>query len=355
MSATGNLTHRTEAALLGAMLLDRHVLADLTFLDASDFASPHHRELFSAIRDVVANDPVATGSELAEKVADQLGRHRVNIAELHELALSSPEPSTAAFYGRLVMDAVMDRELANHATRIAAEAGAERGVAPRADHLAQLAEAIQFHSRSIETTAAYVGVVDGDAVTADWSGDRSIQVEDQILADLIQHPELIGEVATWLEPEVFSKGRREIYETVVALDQYGEPVDEITITWSLSRRAALAETMRGFDAEVADSVREQVPAGTIARLASTTVELGVAVELGRELLTEHVRAEIAAESSRVAGVAAKAERTNTHTAAITSPGVTAGLHRAVTQEPGRELIQRPPTPEVGPDGPKLTW
>jgi replicative DNA helicase len=355
MSATGNLTHRTEAALLGALLFDRHALADMAFLDASDFASPHHRELFSAIRDVVAADPVATGSELAEKVADHLGRNRVNIAELHELALSGPEPSTAAFYGRLVMEAAMDRELADHAVRIAAEAGSERGIDPRADHLAQLAEAIQFHSRSVETTAAYVGAVDADAMTAELSTDRSLYVQDQILADLFQHPELIGEVATWLEPEVFCSGRKEIYETFVALDQYGEPVDEVTVTWSLGRRAAVADTLRGFDSDAADSVREQVPAGALTRLGNTAVELGVAVELGRELLTEHVRAEIAAESGRVAGLAAKAEVTSTHVAAILSPGVTAGHQAAVTQEPGPRLIQRPPTPELGPDGPKLTW
>lgn len=354
MSATDNLTHRTESALLGALLFDLRALADVSFLDTTDFATSHHRELFQAIRDVAATDAMATGFDLAEKVADRLGRHRVNIAELHGIALSDPEPSTIACYGRLVMEAAMDRELADHATRIATEAGPERGVDPRADHLAQLAESIQLHGQSIETTAAYVGFAADESAMTEWTSDETALVQDRILADLIQHPELIGEVSTWLEPEIFSRGRREIYETFVALDQYGEPVDEVTVTWTLSRRAALAETLRGFDTDAAESMRDEVPAGAITHLANTAVEFGAAVELGRELLAERVRSEIATESSRVAGLEAKAELTNTHIAAVLSPGLT-GSQRTVTSEPGPGLIQGPPTPELGPDGPKLTW
>lgn len=355
MSATDDLTHRTEAALLGALLFDRHAIDDVTFLEPADFASPYDQDLFRAIRTVAASDPTATGSDLAEKVADYIGRNRVNIAELHGLALNGPEPHSVANYGRLVMEAAMDREMAGHAARIAAEAGTMRGIDPHASHLAQLAEAIQFHNRSIDTTAAYVGLNDSGAKAATWGQDTSIQLQDQILADLIQHPELIGEVAAWLEPEVFTNGRREIYETVVALDQYGEPVDDVTVTWSLSRRTAVAETLRGFDAESGEAVLEQILPGTVNRLANAGVELGVAIELGRELLTEHVRAEIAAESSRVASRAATVEQTGAQISAILSPGVTPGPHRTMTQEPGPTLVQKPPTPELGPDGPKLTW
>jgi hypothetical protein len=355
MPATENLTYRTEAALLGALLFDRRAIDDVAFLEPADFASPQHQELFQTIRTVAASDPIATGAALAEQVADHLGRYRVNISELHGLALNGPEPSTVANYGRLIMEAAMDRELAGHANRIAAEVGTERGIDANADHLAQLAEAIQFHNRSIDTTAAYIGVpADGSDVSS-WDADTSILVQDQILADLIQHPATIGEVATWLDAEVFSNGRREIYETIVGLDQYGEPVDEVTVTWSLSRRSAVAETLQGFDPGSGDSVREQIPPGTVSRLATTAVELGVAVELGRELLTEHVRAEITAESSRVSGLTAKADVTSSRIAAVLGPGLTSGHHQSVTHEQGPHLIQKPPTPELGPDGPKLTW
>lgn len=355
MSATENLTHRTEAALLGALLFDRHAIDDVTFLEPADFASPHHQDLFRTIRAVAADDPVVTGAALAERVADQLGRYRVNIGELHGLALNGPEPSTVAVYGRLIMEAAMDRELAGHAARIAAEVGAERGVDAQADHLAQLAEAIQFQARSIDATAAYVGVPAGGSGSNAWDADRNVLVQDQILADLIQHPEAIGEVATWLDVEVFSNGRREIYETIVGLDQFGEPVDEVTVTWSLSRRAALAETLQGFSDDSDVPAREQVPPGTVSRLATTVVELGVAAELGRVLLTEHVRAEITAETTRVSSLVARADATSSRIASVLGPGPTTGHSHSVTREQGQQLIQKPPTPELGPDGPKLTW
>ena len=42
-----NLTYRAERALLGALLRDPDALDDIRFLNAGDFASDQHREVFS--------------------------------------------------------------------------------------------------------------------------------------------------------------------------------------------------------------------------------------------------------------------------------------------------------------------
>lgn len=346
---TSTLTHRTEAALLGTLLFDRRALDDVAFLTPTDFAHPNHQDIYRAIHQVAAEHPAATGSVMAELVAEHLGRNRIDIGELHALALGSPEPQAAAVYARLVLEAALDRELADHAARMAVEAGPIRGIDPQRDHLAQLAEAIAFHTRNIDAATAYTTTRTDSADRPELSADQKIHVQEQVLADLIQHPRVIGEVATWLEPEVFTGGRREIYETIVAVDQYGEAIDEVTLTWALGRRTALADTLRGFNLE-ADQP-DHAPPGTISRLAAAAVEFGVAVELGRDLMTEHFRTELAAERTRVIGQAVT--QPGPQIRAILAPGLTVGQQRTLTQEVGPAVIQPPPSTQLGPDGPQL--
>jgi hypothetical protein len=136
----------------------------------------------------------------------------------------------------------------------------------------------------------------------------------------------------------------------VAVDQYGEAIDEVTLTWELGRRTALADTLRGFSTE-ADDQPDRTPPGTISRLAATAVEFGVAVELGRDLVTEHFRTELAAERTRVIGQTAA--QPGPQLGAILTPGLTAGHQRTMSQEAGPALIQPPPSPQLGPDGPQL--
>ena len=46
---TDHLTHRAEQALIGAALIDRTLLHDVSFLPYNDFADPTHQLIYKTI------------------------------------------------------------------------------------------------------------------------------------------------------------------------------------------------------------------------------------------------------------------------------------------------------------------
>jgi len=358
-----DLTHRAEAALIGALLNDPKLLDDVPHLRPDDFVDPRHELIFRTIGEIRAAHPGLYGAALAERVESYLFEPIISAAYLDDLALSCPEPQAAAVYGRLVHEASLRRTLATHAERLADAAGTERGQSPERDHLARLAEALGTHTRNLDrylgdgtpgdpaTTSDAPGGATGDAEpTESADADSRVRREELILADLIQHPQVVGDVAAWLDPQVFTTPeRRELFETIIAVDGYGEPVDELTLSWELGRRRALTDTLNGQPVETWRT--EPHPATSyIAHLAeAAAVEVGVAVEIGRDLLTDHVRAEFTAQSRLAAHL--NGNGTQPARAATASTGQQRAItHTTQTSRP--PLLQPPPTPTLGDDGPQ---
>ncbi|MBC3840567.1 hypothetical protein GXW82_10800 [Streptacidiphilus sp. 4-A2] len=60
-----------------------------------------------------------------------------------------------------------------------------------------------------------------------------------MLAGLLQKPDQIREVSSWLYPEVFDEGpRREVCEVILAVEERGEPVDQLTVEWEIYQQDA---------------------------------------------------------------------------------------------------------------------
>jgi replicative DNA helicase len=346
---TQTLTHQAETALIGALLFDRRLLDDVPGLSYLDFATPEHREIFRTIADLHIQRPDATGARLAELVADRLNLPGVDEPYLSSLALTCPEPHAAAVYGRMVLEAALDRDLADHAVRMAAEAGTERGVDPAKDHLAALAEAIQIQAANVESATAAISASAESSTDIGVEQDARAVAEELALADLIQHPQLIAEVENWLEPEMFTGGRGLVYESILAVDEFGAPIDEMTLAWELGRRQGRAETM--YERAADDERPERVAPGTLARLVTTAVEIGVAVEIGSNMATDHFRAELAAEKSRV--IAENGVHQTASTGASTAAVFGESRRHELTEWAAPRLLEPPPTPTVGPDGPQL--
>ncbi|MET8139875.1 DnaB-like helicase N-terminal domain-containing protein [Sphaerisporangium sp. NPDC005288] len=282
-----DLVHRTEEALIGALIYDPSLVNDVPYLLPRHFHRPDHQAVFAAFLDVHANEPAIWGAAMADRIIQHADVPGIDATRLAALALSSPDVSSIAVYGRMVQEAALHRDLLDHADRLAEAAGPTRGLDAERDHMALLSQALRSNAVrfDIETDAA----LPAQAVRQ----DLRILREEALLADLIQHPEHLRGVAAWLDPEVFtSTDRRDIYEAIVAVDRYGEPVEELTLTWELARARSAAppltqETSTGQDAPLAAS-------GYVARLARTAVESGIALEIGRDLLADHTRAEFTA-------------------------------------------------------------
>ncbi|MEV6986489.1 DnaB-like helicase N-terminal domain-containing protein [Sphaerisporangium sp. NPDC051017] len=334
-----NLLHRTEEALLGALIYDPSLINDVPYLLPRHFDHADHQAIFAAFLDVRANEPGTWGAAMAARITSQVDVPGIDETRLAGLALSSPDVSSVAVYGRMIQEAALRRELLGHADRLAEAAGTVRGVDPELDHFALLSDALRSNAVHFQASLTYEL-----SVEAPRQDLRTLR-EEALLADLIQHPEHLHEVAAWLDPEVFtSPDRRSIYEAIVAVDEYGEPVEELTLSWELARSPSTDLALAG---ETTESRSEATPAapGYLARLAVTAVEAGVAIEIGRDLLADHARAELMTAS----GPLTRNAGTSAHDLAARR-----ALHheRGLTQEAAAPLLT-PPDRTLGLDGPEL--
>jgi len=243
-TAVKELTHRTEQALLGALLSDAEQVENVYFLSAADFADAGHQALYEAIRSVHAYDAATSGVLFTDQVALLLGR---DAEELHSVALTCPEPDHATVYARTIQEMAFRRDMAAHAERItqsAQDAGQPRELA---HHLDELAKALAYQAERFAPLAEVD--TDGwfavDRPSLDAKLAQALrESEDMIVADLLRHPDQVPQAATFLSPADFSFDEpRLVYSALATLDARGEPIDEITVAWNLARLAAAVEAV----------------------------------------------------------------------------------------------------------------
>lgn len=238
------LTHRTEQALLGALLSDAEQVENVYFLRAADFADTGHQGLYEAIRSVHAYDAAMSGVLFTDQVALLLGR---DPEELHSLALSCPEPDHATVYARTIQEMAFRRDMAAHAERIAQSAHDAGQPRELAHHLDELAKALAYQAERFAPLAE--ADTDGWFALGSPSLDAELapalrEREDAIVADLLRHPDQVHQAATFLSPADFSFDEpRLVYSALVTLDTRDEPIDEITVAWNLARLAAAVEAV----------------------------------------------------------------------------------------------------------------
>src|SRR5580692_9273495 len=105
-----SLTERAERALLGALLLEPRQAAMVSRVAIGDFADKRQGVFFAAVRSAAGPDPGTAGPRAAGLDADP--------AYLNLLRYSCPDPSHAAAYARMVVEAGLRRQLADHADRM---------------------------------------------------------------------------------------------------------------------------------------------------------------------------------------------------------------------------------------------
>ena len=150
-----NLLHRTEEALLGALIYDPSLVNDVPYLLPRHFDQADHQAIFAAFLDVRATQGDIWGAAMSEQIAVQADLPSVDEPRLAGLALSSPDVSSVAVYGRMVHEAALRRDLASHADRLAEAAGTVRGLDPELDHLALLSTALRSNTAYVENSLTY--------------------------------------------------------------------------------------------------------------------------------------------------------------------------------------------------------
>lgn len=310
-----SLAVRAERALVGALLAEPDRFAEVSHVRAGDFADPSLGAVFTAI---------AVDAGGGQPPTQMLGFDAEN---LRGLAQACPEPGDAAVYARMVTEAGLRRELAGHSDRLSRLSAMSPGA--DGEHLGLLSQAVKRQGQVAER-------LDEPSRTAGPATSAKLDREDLILADLLQHREMIGYVHDLLRPEFFTAGdRRDVYQAMISVAGRGEPLGELTVAWEMNRIGPAPDTISS------DRLSDYL--GT---LATTTVERGAALLLGQELMADVFRVELEAMaadlSAREAAHEAMRPRVqpqhgSTHTVQPDSSG----------------LLEPPRSPDLGPDGPSM--
>ncbi|MFJ2864984.1 DnaB-like helicase N-terminal domain-containing protein [Kitasatospora sp. NPDC087314] len=337
------LVLRAEQAVIGAALRDRQRLDDIAYLTPDRMAHPTHRALMAALIESRTSAPTASAAHLPELIAQRTAISGANADYLRRLADAAPQPRNIASYARMVQEAAVRRDLALHVDRLRTTAPGLRGPDPVLDRLAQ---AMRRTEQTVPVARINEPAPAPYEPRARTSGEQEVRVDvrlerqDAVLAELLQHPEQVREVGSWLYPEVFEEGpRREVYEAIVVVAERGEPVDQLTVEWEVYQQDPQA-----YEVTVEVNVEERPD--YLARLAATAVVVGTAIDLSGEMMADDIRTKLATDFANTADVTARtpaAEPKTSLDVRTTTP--------TVRVEPA-PLLQPPPvqqTPTIQPN------
>ncbi|MFI5527009.1 DnaB-like helicase N-terminal domain-containing protein [Kitasatospora sp. NPDC051853] len=283
-----DLALRAEQAVIGAALREPQRLDQIAYLTPDRMAHPTNRALLAALVESRTSNPATPAARMPDLIAQKAAVRGVGADYLRRLADAAPQPRNIASYARLVQEAAVRRDLALHLDRLRTTAG-ERGPQPSLDRLAQRLEQPQPGAKFSEPAPEPYQPRTQPTHSHEVRVDLRLERQDAVLADLLQHPEHVREVSTWLYAEAFEAGpRREVYEAIVVVAERGDPVDQLTIEWEVHR-----QDPERYEVKVEVTVEERPD--YLARLAATAVVVGAAVELGREIMAEDIRAKLASD------------------------------------------------------------
>ncbi|SEM65702.1 DnaB-like helicase N-terminal domain-containing protein [Streptacidiphilus jiangxiensis] len=255
-----------EQALLGALLLDPQQTRTVhEWLAAQNFYRAAHRALYQALVDQFrAGHPALAphpGKEealawLTDAVATASRTTRgISPSYPHTLAAACPRSDHAPVYGRMVVEAALQRTVAEHATRMLTSAQTTLAAGGEArillTHLDILTEVLDQLGRlagvprpghGADQSAPGLGepaVVNG---SVEQLGQDLLAEEEMLLGTLLQTPQVIGEMAVWLRPADFADpGLGAVFSLLVALHRNGRAIDQVTLLWEARRRGLLTD------------------------------------------------------------------------------------------------------------------
>ncbi|WP_028050504.1 DnaB-like helicase N-terminal domain-containing protein [Cellulomonas sp. URHD0024] len=258
-----HVSRLAEQATLGALLLQPGRLHEIQrWLRAGDFADPWHGQVYTAMLERHAAGETIDPLVMAEDLIGRLGSRRANVPRLADLLHVTPPHPDATDYARMVVDVGLRREIAG--TGILLRAAAVQTACDRVAHpvtatcnvvdaaldcaASRWAHATgQPHDDAVVPLALRAAVRNTEArMGADKylaaHPDRDPAAEQRhviaLIGALIDHPEHLAAVATWLPPvRVHDPGWRLVYGTAIEMAELGQRIDAVTIAWAVRSHA----------------------------------------------------------------------------------------------------------------------
>lgn len=236
-----------ERALLGALLLEPALLADLEQLEADAFSNASHGALFSAMRRVPIPEPVRhqagpfwVNAVLEAALPDARG---LTISYLHTLISACPRLAHAPAYAAIIRAEHARRSIRLHSEHLARDAAdtalpdRATAVLARADglarHLDELSGRFPAHPGSLPRTTVLQAPAGG-------TDEEVLDEERMLLASAAVSPSAIKEMR-WLAADDFSLSTHgALWQCLNSLSHRGDPVDPVTVLWEAQHRGLLA-------------------------------------------------------------------------------------------------------------------
>ncbi|ABP67066.1 replicative DNA helicase [Caldicellulosiruptor saccharolyticus DSM 8903] len=113
-------SREAEEAVVGAMLLDKEVISDITeILTEDDFATPQLKEVFAAIMDLFEEGKPIDVITVSERLRERGSFEAVGGSEyLTNLVINTPTSANATYYARIVEEKSLLRKLINSSMKI---------------------------------------------------------------------------------------------------------------------------------------------------------------------------------------------------------------------------------------------
>jgi replicative DNA helicase len=303
------LIMRAEQGVLAAMLTRTDYDLITNNLEAADFAHPVHQAVYTALRDA----ETAPYDNLAEHIATValiVDRPEVDEAWLRQIAGRRPEQDLIGQYTRIVVQAAFDRDVAGFADpyrEAAAHTEQDREI------LTRLADALDAQAAAFGPGSTIDPTIDvrlDVELSVPFDVSHELDREDQIIADILQHPEQATAVAAWLDSAVFTSPQRRLaFELTVSLAYDQDTFDTVTLAWQLQRAR---DILRYDTPELAAETLREDDYAYLNRLRTATVTAGTAVTIGHQLIHQHIHTTVALSEATTTERAAQAAVTHQH-------------------------------------------
>ncbi|MFE4664512.1 DnaB-like helicase N-terminal domain-containing protein [Streptomyces sp. NPDC056716] len=235
-----------EQALLGALLLDPHRLADLSGITAASFSRATHCALFAAISTLPPPDPAehARNAKWLDQVlvtAREQARG-LTASYLHTLIHVCPWPRHTPAYARMIEAEHARRRLEAAAERLvhtvhdASFPQPVRTVLAEADELATVVDGI---AARFPPRAGTLPRTPAPPPVPSTGHTEATEEEQLLLATATAHPADI-EAVRWLLADDFTHPPHAgLWQCLTTLARRHEPVDPVTVLWEAQQRGLL--------------------------------------------------------------------------------------------------------------------
>lgn len=356
-----------ETALLGTLLHEPGRVRELDWLDAEDFYSSAHQQVFTAVGDLVAEadtaaggppaepesavegvDPVAVWQRVQQQAEFAAGQHpSLTAPGLHTLMQTAPPAHSTqpAVYASMVLESSIRRQISQDGMRVGQASSHSTQLATMLDDVGHALQHLQdveqrWHHTNPETQRGQLDAAADTLRPEAPTAEQRTEAEGALVEHVLARPELLDELPNLEQGDFADPAVAATLHAAaeVHADPSGPQVDPVTVAWHQQRRGQdgltpqqLASATQYSPAGDPQFYAEVVLRGSLASRSNTAAETVQRVAQDPTLQPEAVLETARAAWSDVQRTAHRASTPTPHPAQLAAHGQASTLDAALRQ------------------------